>query len=166
MATKKPKPESVLRAKQFLVKAIQKNDTKTLERILKAGYPIEEPMEEFGRKTPLMFAVSVGEPEIVEMLLNYKADIGARDICDRTPMHYCCRGGNIQNLRLLLSKLTDQTLLESRTKGGVTPLMSAIQSGNVYMVGACLNASFNPFAKDFTGKSVVEYAEPFRDVNG
>lgn len=45
---KSAKPESVQRAKQFLVKAIMKNDCKTLERILKAGYPIEEPIQSYG----------------------------------------------------------------------------------------------------------------------
>ena len=41
---KKPKAESVQRAKSFLIKAITKNDTKTLERIMNAGYPIDEPI--------------------------------------------------------------------------------------------------------------------------
>ena len=44
-APKKPaKAESIQRAKSFLIKAINKNDPKTLERIMKAGYPIEEPI--------------------------------------------------------------------------------------------------------------------------
>ena len=62
MADKKkaPKPESVQRAKSFLIKAVGKNDPKTLERIMKAGYPIEEPIQSHGRQTPLMYAVSVG----------------------------------------------------------------------------------------------------------
>ena len=37
---------------------------------------------------------------------------------------------------------------------------------SVYMVGHCLNKSFNPFAHDFTGKTCLDYAAPFRDVNG
>ena len=65
-----------------------------------------------------------------------------------------------------MGKVKDQRLMESRTKGGTTPLMAAIQSANVFMVGFCLNHSFNPFAKDCTGKSCMEYATPFRDVNG
>ena len=44
VSKKNPKAESVARAKTFLVKAINKNDPKTLERIMKAGYPIEEPI--------------------------------------------------------------------------------------------------------------------------
>lgn len=59
---KVPSADAVLRAKPFLVKAIQKNDLKTLEKIMKAGFPIEEPIQIFMRQTPLMYAVSVGEP--------------------------------------------------------------------------------------------------------
>ena len=34
------------------------------------------------------------------------------------------------------------------------------------MVGHCLNSSFNPFMEDFTGKSCLDYATPFKDING
>ena len=69
MATKKnPKAESVIRAKTFLVKAINKNDPRTLERIMKAGFPIEEPIQPYGKVTPLMYAVTVGQSEVIEML--------------------------------------------------------------------------------------------------
>ena len=169
MADKKkaPKAESVQRAKSFLIKAVGKNDPKTLDRIMKAGYPIEEPIQSHGKQTPLMYAVSVGQPEVINLLLTYEPSFFAKDICGRTVLHYCCRGGNIQNLRLILSKIADQPqLIEMRSNGGVTPLMSAIQSANVYMVGHCLNSSFNPFAIDNTGKSCLDYAAPFRDVNG
>lgn len=52
-------------------------------------------------------------------------------------------------------------LLESRSHGGVTALMAAIQSGNIYMVGHCLNSGFDPFAVDYTGRSCLDYAKPF-----
>ena len=96
MATKKPpKAESVIRAKSFLVKAIQKNDVKTVERIMKAGYPIEEPIQTFMKQTPLMYALSVGHPEVLELLYSYSPSLDARDNNGRTPLHYCCRGGNV-----------------------------------------------------------------------
>ena len=34
------------------------------------------------------------------------------------------------------------------------------------MVGQCLNSSFNPFACDFTGKTCLDYATPFKNVDG
>jgi len=163
---KAPKAESVIRAKSFLVKAIQKNDTKTLEKIMKAGYPVEEPIQVFMMQTPLMYAASVGQPEVLEMLFSYNPDLRAVDIAGRTALHYCCRGGNLQNLRVILAKITDPLLLEAQSNGGVTPLMAAIQSGNVYMVGHCLNSSFNPFAIDFTGRSCQDYSEPFKALSG
>ena len=113
-----------------------------------------------------MLAASLGKPEVIELLLTYRPNLSAKDVCGRTVLHFCCRGGNIQNLKAILEHLPDQTLQEERTNGGITPLMAAIQSANVYMVGHCLNKSFNPFAQDFTGKTCLDYAAPFRDVNG
>ena len=40
--------------------------------------------------------------------------------------------------------------------------MSAIMSSNIYVVGFCLNSNFNPFAKDNTGRSCLDYAAPFK----
>lgn len=53
-------------------------------------------------------------------------------------------------------------MYEKRTKGGMTPLMFAIESGNVEIVVECLQSSFNPFAQDYAGKSVLQYALPYR----
>ena len=94
-AAKQPRKESVIRAKSFLVKAINKNDPKTLERIMKAGYPIDEPIQSHGEQSPLMYAASVGQPECIELLFTHKPDLAQVDICGRTVLHYCCRGGNI-----------------------------------------------------------------------
>ena len=116
-----------------------------------------------------MYAVSVSEPEVCELLLSYGADLAAKDSVGRTPLHYCCRGGNLQNLRLLIEKIEEQNkkeLYEVRSNGGITPLISAIQSANMYMVAECLNKSFSPFAVDCTGRTCLDYAKPFKDLQG
>ena len=33
-------------------------------------------------------------------------------------------------------------------------------------MGQCLNSSFDPFAVDYTGRTCVDYAEPFKAVSG
>ena len=71
------------RAKGFLLKAIQKAQVATVEKILKAGYPIEEPIQSHGRQTPLMYAASLSEPEVVTMILSYGADLSTRDSSGR-----------------------------------------------------------------------------------
>lgn len=68
---KQPRKEAVTRSKPFLVMAIKKNDTTKLDRIMKAGFPIDEPIQSFGEQSPLMFAASVGETECLELLLEY-----------------------------------------------------------------------------------------------
>jgi len=98
MATKPvkaPKAESVQKAKGYLLKAIMKAQVSTIERILKAGYPIETPIQSHGQQTPLMYAASVSEPEVVALFLTKGADLSAIDTCGRNALHYCCRGGNV-----------------------------------------------------------------------
>ena len=113
-----------------------------------------------------MFAASNGHPEVLEMLLSHNASLTATDSFGRTVLHHCCRSGNLANVRLLLDRITDTSLYEARSNGGVTPLMSAIQSGNPYIVGHCLNKSFNPFQRDYMGKTCRDYARPFSQVGG
>ena len=48
-----------------------------------------------------------------------------------------------------MTKESLRPLVESRTNGGVTPLMYAVSSGNIYMVGEWLNQGMNPFTKDY-----------------
>ena len=88
-------------------------------------------MTNVGGQTPLMFAVSIGDTECVLHLLEKGANISARDKVGRTALHYCCRGGNVQNLNVLLDWIKNKeldlgTLIEESSNGGLTPLMSAI----------------------------------------
>ena len=44
------------------------------------------------------------------------------------------------------------------TVGGMTPLMCAVESGEVEAVGHCLNASCNPFAQNGFGETALDLA--------
>ena len=54
-----------------------------------------------------MYAASVSEPEVVELLLKQGADLEAKDSVGRTTLHHCCRGGNVQIFNLLVEKITE-----------------------------------------------------------
>ena len=56
--------------------------------------------------------------------------------------------------------------VNARTRGGETPLMHAAQSGNIYVVGECLNNRFNPFFKNSLGQTVLDFASQFKNVYG
>ena len=109
----KAKPESVIRAKAFLIKAIGNNDIQTIERIFKAKYPVDEPVQAFSMTTPLMHCSALGQPEALETILALGPDPNAIDRTGRTAIHYACKGGNIQNLRILLEKGIFQQCIEA-----------------------------------------------------
>ncbi len=50
--------------------------------------------------------------------------------------------------------------------GGETPLMYAVQSGNIYVVGECLNNNFNPFLENSLHMTAKDYAMQFTKVYG
>ena len=45
-------------------------------------------------------------------------------------------------------------------------MMYGVQSGNIALVGECLNRGFNPYCRDDLGQSAEAYAYPFADLNG
>ena len=94
----------MIRAKAFLIKAIGNNELQTIERIFNARYPIDEPVQAFCMTTPLMHCAALGQPEALEIILNRNPDVNAKDRSGRNVIHYACKGGNIQNLRILLEK--------------------------------------------------------------
>ena len=106
-----------------------------------------------------MYAASLGDTPVMQAILDKEADITAKDHVGRTALHYCCKGGNVQNFKALKVAMgANIAMNEQRTVGGMTPLMFAIESQNRQMVIECLTASFDPFAKDYCGKSVLQYA--------
>ena len=88
------------------------------------------------------------------------------DACGRNVLHLASGAGQLECLSVLLARPELEDLQESRTHGGVTPLMYVAQSGNIFAVGECLNVGMNPFSVDRMGLSAYEYAAPFQDVNG
>ena len=55
--------------------------------------------------------------------------------------------------------------IEARSRGGLTPLMCAIESGSVRTLEECLNRGFNPFTFDNFLMTPMDYAKKFPDVD-
>jgi ankyrin repeat protein len=77
--------------------------------------------------TALHLAVFYGYKDIVELLLNSKADKNAKDNQGNTPLHLAVLNGDIPAVTLLLEKKAD---IEVRDNQGNTPLHLAEQAGN------------------------------------
>ena len=54
--------------------------------------------------------------------------------------------------------------MDAVTNAGVTPLMTAVESGNIELVALCLNERLNPFFKDALDRTALNYAQNFKNV--
>ena len=52
---------SIKRARNFIKNAIDKDDTATIEKLLKAGFPVDESITEYPKVTALMYAATQGK---------------------------------------------------------------------------------------------------------
>jgi len=49
-----------------------------------------------------MYAASVGDVNVLSLILQIPQAINAQDSAGRTALHYACRGGNTDNINFLL----------------------------------------------------------------
>ncbi len=89
-------------AAQSLLPAIEKNDLAAVEKLLKAGANIND---ETGLYTPLVRAIHMESPEMVDLLLNYKADANLPGPYSRLPMDWAIQGHQMAIMDLLLKKV-------------------------------------------------------------
>ena len=115
--------------------------------------------------TALMHAGAVAGNTVMNALMEKGPNLGVLDSTGRTALHYACRAGNHKTVRILIANSTPEQL-EIRTNGGVTPLMAAVQSGDINVVEQCLAANCNPLAEDLLGQSILFYSRAFSNVNG
>ncbi|KAH0537365.1 hypothetical protein FGG08_005844 [Glutinoglossum americanum] len=83
-----------------------------------------------GGRTPLSWAASRGQEEIVKLLLG-RDDVVAdsKDKCGRAPLWWAAKGGFTEIAELLLSR--DDVVADSKDVDGRTPLSVALSDGNV-----------------------------------
>lgn len=162
----RPSPESLKRAKAHLVRAILDDKIHVVKELLEVDYPVDLPIIEETRQTLLMLCASIKHSnlEIFKLILSYKPNLNLQDGVGRTALHLACRGGRIEMVRLLIAY--EELDVNVRSCGGETPLMCAAMSGNIFVVGECLNNNFNPFLENSLGMTASDYATYFSNVYG
>jgi ankyrin repeat protein len=116
--------------------------------------------------TPLFSVARHGDIELVQVLLECKADVNARDSGYLTPIHFLSLGSGVKlahnirqsasdTVRLLLEHGAD---LDARTNHGSTPLHFAANSGMLETVRVLLEHGANVGAKDNEGRTPLHRA--------
>ena len=114
------------------------------------GLPIDHPIAQIGGMTALMHSAAVGGNTVMNAMLEKNPDLAKRDSTGRNALHYATRAGNHKTTRTLLGAMQAE-VREQATNGGITPLMSAVQSGDVTVVQMCLQAGCDPNKQDLLG---------------
>ncbi|XP_057326697.1 ankyrin-1-like [Microplitis mediator] len=101
--------------------------------------------------TPLHLAVHIGDPDLLNSLLDRGANVTARGKNKKTPVHIAAEYSNIEILELLISRGGN---INEKDQHGLTPLCLALKKGKLEMVDYILNhekynaGSFNHPSKE------------------
>ena len=101
-------------------------------------------------KTALHLAAYYGHSEVMQVLLDNKADVNARDIDGTTPLHYAAYSGNLIAIKICLSYDEDVNI---KNKDGDTALHCAARGGHSDVMKELLdrkadvNVTNNPSSK-------------------
>ncbi|XP_067648840.1 ankyrin repeat domain-containing protein 50-like [Haliotis asinina] len=105
--------------------------------------------------TPLMQAAYWGYRDFSEFLLCMGADISQTDQNRDTVLRWACRGGHIDMVKYLLSR--NSVDINSRGKGGKTPLMAAAMRGRTDIGLLLVNMGANLSQADDVGNNVMHW---------
>ena len=81
--------------------------------------------------TPLIYAIKLSEPDMVDLLLAYQADVNITDNNNKSPLLYAIERQNRDIIRLLLNHNADVNKEDDK---GKTPLMYAIQHNDIQTI--------------------------------
>ncbi len=139
-------------AGHFLERAIRSNETEIAKILIKAGIKINVSYLR-NEHSPLMWAASLGEAEIVKALLEAGADpdyhpafnndkIENGDVYNSpTPLMLAAMTGATESARLLIEAGAD---INKKDYFGITPLMQALVRGHTSIVRLIIKAGANP----------------------
>ncbi len=110
-------------------------------------------------KTPLHYAATYGRDETIKALIEWGADINARDITGMTPLHITGTLNRVSEARILLDAGAD---LEAKDDFGATPLHSAAIHEKIDVMNLFLERGADPNATNTNGKTPLDLAKEQR----
>jgi uncharacterized protein len=105
--------------------------------------------------TPLLDAVSKGDPDIVNYLLKKSANPNLADRNGWSPLMYASFNGNIKLVKILLEKGAN---VQAKTNQSSTALIIAAANGHTEIVKTLLKSKADFSVKDSDGKTALHHA--------
>lgn len=128
--------------------AVRRGDAETLRHILSSQPEMARAKEPSYGATLLHIAAQRGWVPLMDMLVQHRSNLNARDSIGRTPLHYALMAGEQQAVEWLLQKGADWRL---QGEGGLTCLHCAAMSDNPNLVRLCIQKGIPVDAKSLLG---------------
>lgn len=138
-----------------------------IQILLKTGhYKVD--VRDYDEKTPLHYASINCREDVFEFLVDYGADIDARDAVGATPLHFAVRWGSEAIVRYILRRKGSEAIsvLDSGDRLGRTPLhYAASQKTGLSYISNLLKAGANMDMRDHSGMSPLHLACRFGNIS-
>ena len=145
--------EDKLRAQHPLIKAIRE---KNFEQISNLLHSLDINGFDDVNRTPLHHAALIGNPQIIQLLLDHHAHVNATDQSGYTPLHLASSEGHLEAVRILLDN--PGINLTIKNMHGETPLHYATLIGNPQIIQLLLDHHAHVNATDQSGYTPLHYA--------
>ena len=116
--------------------AIENGDVEILKELLNRNPKLTKKKDSLGQ-TPLHHAAYCGQTEIVQLLLEKKADVNCQDEKGATALRQAAQQGHLEIVKVLLEKKAD---VNCRSKEGATALHVAAVNGHLEIVRLLLES--------------------------
>ena len=103
--------------------------------------------------TALHLAANEGHKQIVEILINFGANIEAQTRMNRRALHIACLRGNLDVVKILINAGAEK---DPQDKDSYTPLHFASENGYNEIIKDLLAKEANPNIKNFQGNTALD----------
>lgn len=143
---------------QEIFKAINNKNLEQVEIIVRKNSNVVNHTDT-DKNTPLHYAASIGQNNIIVLLLKNGADIDAQNYQGYTPLHWAASKGHTASTQILIENGAN---IHLKTKRGRTPLfLVAMNNGNTDIARLLLDAGADVNTRENSGSTPLAYA-PFR----
>ncbi|XP_067661816.1 serine/threonine-protein phosphatase 6 regulatory ankyrin repeat subunit B-like [Haliotis asinina] len=110
----------------------------------------------WNKRTPVMFAAEEGHKEVIELLINHRADLSIIDKGGNNILHIACKNGHIDVVQYLFS--LNSLDINSRGRKKRTPVMFAAEEGYKKVIELLINHRADLSIIDNVGNNILHIA--------
>ena len=163
----------IMRQKKMLLNAVSLQNEREIQSLLDIGASANCCSDDSWGRTPLHIAVSLGNLNIIKLLLSVGARVDAVDASGRNSLHIASMNGSVEIVKLLLLEFPSFSFLQNSNgeentntdavlhavdELGLTPFAHACQSGQMITAAFLIGQGASLLTKDIYGSGIQHMA--------